>query len=121
MKRVTVGGSFKGFLGKVRRQMEDLQGRPKLRVVIRNNVPYFKFVEYGTSKMEARAMVRKSLPLIQEFMRQQLSGLGAFFDDADLDQVKRLGEQFALDEIRSRTPIESGTLVRGFEIEIVRE
>lgn len=120
-KRLTVSETFSGFLNKARQQRENLMGRPRLKVTVHNSVLHFKFVEYGTDKMEARAMVRKSMPEIEDFLRRQLSRLGPFFTDEELDEGCRLTAQYALDVIRSRTPIETGELVRGFEVHVTRE
>jgi len=105
MARLTVGGSFGGFLDRVRLQAENLRGRPRLKLTVNNSVFYFEFVEKGTSKMKARAMVRRSIPVIEAFIQNQLVLLGPFFSEAELDIVIRRCEQFALDEILSRTPV----------------
>lgn len=105
MSRLTVGGSFGNFLNQVRLQAENLRGRPRLKLTVSNQVYYFDFVERGTKKMTAVAMVRRSIPVIEAFIQNQLVLLGPFFTEGELDVVIRRCEQFALDEILSRTPV----------------
>lgn len=135
MARVTVGGTFTGLLDRARRSVEDLRGRPRMRTVVFNPVPYYDYVENGTTRMKPVGMVKKSRPLIDAFLADQLSGLGPFPTNAELDRISGRTEDFALDTIRLRTPIRKlrpgqampenpeerpGRLRRGFKVKVVR-
>ena len=85
------------------------------RVRIINELEYFFYVEYGTSRMAARAMVANSIEEITEMIDQMWKGFDGPFTPTQLillfDEVKKR----AIEIIQSRTPVLTGNLQRGFE------
>lgn len=132
-KRFEVKTNLGQLIDKARSALNAWVSYDDFSIQVYNDVYYFRFVEEGTDKMAPRAMVAESLPLIKEFLKNQIRRLGPFPTEAQIEEAVRLTEQYALDEIRSRTPIgkdytlpngeehKAGTLVRGFRIEIVRK
>lgn len=84
--------------------------------------------------MDARAMVRQSMPIIKRMLDYELSQLPLFFTQQQLDLMCDYIAREAVIEIQSRTPVGvdvenaqgqkvhlAGTLKRGMRAEVVRE
>lgn len=131
--RFRVKGGLGDLINKAKSALNAWSGRFHFKIIVNNDVYYFRWVEEGTSKMAPRGMVAKSLPLIQEFAANQIKLLGPFPTEEDIDRAIERTRQFALDTIRSKTPIgvdkklpngemhKAGTLVRGFTVEVLKE
>ncbi|PKL77717.1 MAG: hypothetical protein CVV27_04695 [Candidatus Melainabacteria bacterium HGW-Melainabacteria-1] len=94
-------------------------GKRGIRVRILNDVPYFLHVEYGTSIMDARAMVRRSIEPIMALLDELWGWLpGPFFTPDDLEVLFGQVKDGAIEIIVDRTPWVTGTLAKGFEGEV---
>lgn len=120
MARVRVKSNFSKLFGEfeaMRRAFSDHRGFV-IRII--NEVEYAVFVEYGTSKMEARAMVRRSIPHIMETIEMLWGLLPIPFFPDDLETLAELVKDDALEEIRRNTPRRTGRLQEGFEGKVER-
>lgn len=115
MARVRVKTNFQQFLREVDGMAEAFSGKNGIRVIIINEVEYFIFVEYGTSRMEARAMVRRSVEPIMEIFNQYWQQLEWPITPESLKEMMELVKRDAIEEIKRRTPEISGDLKRGFD------
>lgn len=74
-------------------------------VEIYNEVPYTEYVEYGTSKMAPRAMVRRSMPAIEDFLTSEFNNLPFPPTKEQIEGLMEdVREKFA-QEVIDRTPI----------------
>lgn len=73
-------------------------------------IEYAVFVEFGTYKMEPRAMIRTSVPAIEAKMIELWQALPFPPTEQDLLKMVQTTIEFALEEIKRNTPRKSGTL-----------
>lgn len=122
MTKVTVKSPAIQMLGKIEQALAEI-GQKSCTVEIYNEVPYTEYVEYGTSKMAPRGMVRRSMPAVEDFMTQEFNNLPF---PPTKDQIEGLMEDVQdkfLQEVIDRTPVgkvttethKPGTLKRGWQ------
>lgn len=127
-----IKGGFDGLIQQAKSALQVWSMWAHFKVVVNNEVYYFRWVEEGTYKMDARAMVALSKPYIQEFVKQQTEMLGPFPHESEvLAAIGRIRE-YALFQIQSRTPVgvdkklpngdmhKAGTLKAGMRVVVVR-
>lgn len=121
MARCRLKGNFQQLISSCEVMQAEFQGLKGIRIRIFNEVEYTIFVEYGTSRMRARAMVRKSLPAIIKKIDELWADLVSRkfpFTQQDMVDLMEEAKKFALDEIRKRTPVLTRRLQNGFEGEV---
>ena len=91
------------------------EGQSGFRVRIINELEYFFYVEYGTSRMAARAMVADSIEEITEMIAELWKGFDGPFTPTQLILLFTEVKEKAIAIIQSRTPVRTGNLQRGFE------
>lgn len=122
MTKVTVKSPAFDMIAKIEQTMAAI-GQKSCVVEIYNDVPYTEYVEYGTSKMAPRAMVRRSIPAVEDFLTEELNNLPF---PPTKEQIEGLMEDTRakfLQEVIDRTPIgkvttethKPGTLRRGWQ------
>lgn len=122
MTKVTVKSPATQMLEKISETLKAIDQKA-CTVEIYNDVPYTEYVEYGTSKMAPRAMVRRSMPAVEDFMTQEFNNLPF---PPTKDQIEGLMEDVQdkfLQEVIDRTPVgkvttethKPGTLKRGWQ------
>lgn len=116
MARVRIGGNFQQLLDSCDEVRQAFQGKHGIRVRVINEVEYFLYVEYGTSKMDARAMVRNSFRPTVDMLDDLWNNYLPFpFTPDDLEVLFTQVKDFLIDEILRRTPVVSGKLYMGFD------
>lgn len=94
------------------------QGLPEhIRAEVFTKIEYAVFVEFGTYKMEPRAMVRDSIPAIEAKLTDEWQALAFPPTEQSLIAMVQRVVEFALEEIRRNTPRKSGTLQDSWEKE----
>lgn len=89
-------------------------------ISIWNDVEYAIFVELGTYKMAPRAMLRRSMPAIEQFFEAELKRLDVPFNFSQFRALLKRTEQFALETIKQNTPVRSGKLRAGWQSKITK-
>lgn len=84
-------------------------------VEIYNEVPYAEYVEYGTSKMAPAAMVRRSMPAVEDFMVQEFKNLTFPPTKEAIEGMMEDARAKFAQEVIDRTPVRSGNLRRGWQ------
>lgn len=116
MARVRIGGNFQQLLDNCDEMRQAFEGKRGIRVRVINEVEYFLFVEYGTSKMQARAMVRNSFRPAVDMLDDLWKNYLPFpFTPDDLEILFTQVKDFLIDEILRRTPVVTGKLYMGFD------
>ena len=115
MARVRLKGNFQQFIDDSEEMAQAFQNKRGIRIRIRNEVEYFLFVEYGTSVMDARAMVRNAMRAAVRMFEELWHMLPYPFLPDDIDDLCELVKDFWIEEILKRTPEITGTLKRGME------
>lgn len=116
MARVRIGGNFQQLLDNCDEMRQAFEGKHGIRVRVINEVEYFLYVEYGTSKMQARAMVRNSFRPAVDMLDDLWKNYLPFpFTPDDLEILFTQVKDFLIDEILRRTPVVSGKLYMGFD------
>ncbi|MGV3526549.1 MAG: hypothetical protein ACO1RX_20190 [Candidatus Sericytochromatia bacterium] len=118
MARVRFKTNFQEFIQQFAEMAQAFEGIQGIRIRIFNEVAYTLYVEYGTSKMEARAMVRRSVEPIMALLDELWEWLPFPFTPEDLEVLCEQVKDGAIDEIVSRTPWVTGTLAEGFDGEV---
>lgn len=104
MTKVTVKSPAMNMLGQIEQTLKQI-GQKACVVEIYNEVPYTEYVEYGTSKMAPRGMVRRSMPAVEDFMTQEFQNLSfPPTKEAIEGLMQDVREKFA-QEVIDRTPI----------------
>ncbi len=83
-------------------------------ITISNDTFYTGFVEFGTSRMEPRAMVRRATPAIEKWMDAELKKI-EFPTIGEIEKLLDNLKDVALNEIKIRTPVKTGLLRRSWE------
>lgn len=120
MSRVRIKSNFGQVFGEFAEMAKAFSDHQGIVIRIINEVEYAVFVEYGTSKMDARAMVRRSIPHIMETIEMLWAILPVPFFPDDLETLAELVKDDALEEIRRNTPRRSGKLQEGFTGKVER-
>lgn len=132
MVSLNVRSNFTQFIQPLINMKASLQSYQGIRLAILNEVYYACFVEFGTSKMDARAMVRRSLESIDRFLLDLWHWMPFPFTAEDIELLMELVKDFAIEEIKRRTPIgvdkyaggkqvhKAGTLKEGFQGRVER-
>ncbi len=115
MARVRIKGNFQKFIDQFEDMRQAFEGKQGIRVRIINEVEYFIKVEYGTSKFEARAMVRRSIEPIMEIFNQYWHQLEWPITPEKLHEMMEVVKKDAIEEIKKRTPVKTGRLKGGFD------
>jgi len=116
MARVRIGGNFQQLLDNCDEMRQTFEGKRGIRVRVINEVEYFLYVEYGTSKMDARAMVRNSFRPAVDMLDDLWKNYLPFpFTPDDLEILFTQVKDFLIDEILRRTPVVTGKLYMGFD------
>lgn len=116
MARVRIGGNFQQLLDNCDEMRQAFEGKHGIRVRVINEVEYFLYVEYGTSKMDARAMVRNSFRPAVDMLDDLWKNYLPFpFTPDDLEILFTQVKDFLIDEILRRTPVVTGKLYMGFD------
>jgi len=110
------------LLGKIEQALAEI-GQKSCTVEIYNEVPYTEYVEYGTSKMAPRGMVRRSMPAVEDFMTQEFNNLPFPPTKEQIEGLMEDVQDKFLQEVIDRTPIgkvntethKPGTLKRGWQ------
>ena len=83
-------------------------------------VPYAPAVEYGLSRQQPSAMIRNSIPSIKEFGKRQFANLPKDFlfkqGFKAFDNIMHEIMSFAYAQIISRTPVDTGLLIRSWTL-----
>lgn len=109
-------------LRKIEQALSEI-GQKSCTVEIFNEVPYTEYVEYGTSKMAPRGMVRRSMPAIEDFMTEEFNNLPFPPTKEQIEGLMEDVQDKFLQEVVDRTPIgkvttethKPGTLRRGWQ------
>lgn len=88
----------------------------KVRAEVWTEVEYAIFVEYGTYKMSPRAMIRKSIPDIEQKFGELWAKLPPIFTKADIDRLFADTIAFAKERIAHNTPVKSGDLKNSWKV-----
>lgn len=116
MARVRIGGNFQQLLDNCDEMRQAFEGKRGIKIRVINEVEYFLFVEYGTSKMDARAMVRNSFRPAVDMLDDLWKNYLPFpFTPDDLEILFTQVKDFLIDEILRRTPVVTGKLYMGFD------
>lgn len=118
MARIRVKGNFQQFIDQFEGMAQAFAGKKGIRIRILNEVEYALFVEYGTSRMEARAMTRRSVEPIMRLFDELWAYMPFPFTPDDLEVLMGQVKDGAIEEIVSRTPRVSGRLQEGFHGEV---
>lgn len=119
MARVRVTGNFQKFVDQFEDWARAFVGRRGTLILILNDVEYFLFVEYGTSRQKAEAMVRRSMEPATRMFSELWDYLPEFFTPDDIDTLCELVKDYWVEEAIARTPERTGTLKRGMRGEVV--
>ena len=122
MTKVTVKSPTNGILKQIEQTLAAINQKA-CTVEIYNEVPYTEYVEYGTSKMAPRAMVRRSMPAIEDFMTSEFHNLPFPPTKEQIEGLMEDVQDKFLQEVIDRTPIgkvntethKPGTLRRGWQ------
>lgn len=122
MTKVTVKSPATAMLGKIEQTLNAINQKSCV-VEIYNEVPYTEYVEYGTSKMAPRAMVRRSMPAVEDFLTQEFNNLPFPPTKEQIEGLMEDTRSVFLQEVVDRTPIgkvdtpthKPGTLRRGWK------
>jgi len=116
MARVRIGGNFQQLLDNCDEMRQTFEGKRGIRVRVINEVEYFLYVEMGTSRMDARAMVRNSFRPAVDMLDDLWKNYLPFpFTPDDLEILFTQVKDFLIDEILRRTPVVTGKLYMGFD------
>lgn len=122
MTKVKIKSPAFEMIGKIEETMKALDQKA-CTVEIYNDVPYTDFVEYGTSKMAPRAMVRRSMPAVEDFMAEEFNNLPFPPTKEQVEGLMEDVQEKFLQEVIDRTPVgkvitethKPGTLKRGWQ------
>lgn len=122
MTKVTVKSPATQMLGKISETLKAIDQKA-CTVEIFNEVPYTEYVEYGTSKMAPRGMVRRSMPAVEDFMTEEFNNLPFPPTKEQIEGLMEDVQDKFLQEVIDRTPVgkvttethKPGTLKRGWQ------
>lgn len=119
MATCRVRSNFQAFLDECEEMAAAFRGRRGVKIHILNNVEYFLYIEYGTDKIAARAMVRNAYePVIRMFDDLWQNYLTFPCTPDDIDTLADLVKDYWIEEILKRTPEITGLLKAGFYGEV---
>ena len=87
-----------------------------VRAEVWTDVEYAVFVEFGTYRMDPKAMVRTAIPDIEKKFNEGWMALPTPFTKADVEKLFKDTIDFAKVEIAKRTPRKSGTLQDSWKV-----
>ena len=96
-------------MDQIRSALDDI-GKTNIVFTISNETHYTGFVEFGTSRMAPRAMVRRSLDSIEKWMSAEIDKFNYPPSMGELEKLMERARDYALSEIKLRTPVKTGLL-----------
>lgn len=122
MTKVTIKTPAFEMIAKIEQALAEI-GQKSCTVEIYNEVPYTEYVEYGTSKMDPRGMVRRSMPAVEDFMTEEFNNLPFPPTKEQIEGLMEDVQDKFLQEVIDRTPVgkvntekhKPGTLKRGWQ------
>jgi hypothetical protein len=108
--------SIKSPMDQIRSALNDI-GKANIVFTISNETPYTGFVEFGTSRMAPRAMVRRSLDSIEKWMSAEIDRFEYPPSMGELENLMERARDHAIREIQIRTPVKTGLLKSSWKAE----
>lgn len=99
--RVTVNTNIEAVIQRI----EGTNYPSRIFGAVWTDVKYAIFLEFGTSKMAPRAMIRESLPLIKEYMAKEWKSLRPLPTPIEVQALVDRVLVFARDLIAKNTPV----------------
>ena len=92
-------------------------GKTDIVFAISNETHYTGYVEFGTSRMSPRAMVRRSLDSIEKWMSAEIDRFDYPPSMGEIEKMMERARDYALREIQIRTPVKTGLLKSSWKAE----
>lgn len=112
---VSINSNTDQNMGELEQFLKTL-GFTKVRAEVWTDIEYAVFVEFGTFKMTPRAMVRQSIPEIENFFADEWVKLPVIFTKADIDSLFSRTVEFAKERIREKTPVKTEDLKKSWKV-----